>query len=52
LAKAAQVINEDIKKGSFPKLIPIDARSVAWDSEAIDEWIEEKIKNAEGSKKL
>ena len=36
-------IYEKIKEGSFPKPISISARSVAWDSEAIDKWIEKKI---------
>ncbi len=38
---------EKIKEGTFPPSIPIGDRAVAWDSFAIDEWIEEKIKNAE-----
>jgi len=36
-------IYEKIKEGSFPKPISIGDRSVAWDSEAIDRWIENKI---------
>ncbi len=36
-------IYEKIKEGSFPKPISIGDRSVAWDSEAIDKWIEAKI---------
>ena len=35
-------IYEKIKDGSFPKPISIGARAVAWDSEAIDSWIEAK----------
>ena len=34
---------EKIKEGTFPKPIRIGDRMVAWDSEAIDLWIEEKI---------
>ena len=36
-------IYEKIKDGSFPKPVSIGDRSVAWDSEAIDKWIEKKI---------
>jgi len=36
VGKGRTSIYEDIKKGSFPKLIPIGARSVTRDSEAID----------------
>jgi len=36
-------IYEKIREGNFPKPIHIGARAVAWDSEAIDSWIEEKI---------
>lgn len=36
-------IYEKIKEGSFPRPISIGDRSVAWDSEAIDRWIENKI---------
>ncbi len=36
-------INKRIKEGTFPKPVPIGDRAVAWDSEAIDLWIEEKI---------
>jgi len=41
-------IYNKIKEGTFPAPIPIGARAKAWDSFAIDEWVEEKIKNAEG----
>jgi len=40
-------IYNKIKEGTFPAPIPIGARAKAWDSLAIDEWVEEKIKNAE-----
>ena len=36
-------IYEKIKKGTFPKPIRIGDRMVAWDSEAIDSWIEKQI---------
>lgn len=36
-------IYKRIKEGTFPKPVPIGDRAVAWDSEAIDLWIEEKI---------
>jgi len=36
-------IYEKIKKGTFPKPIRIGDRMVAWDSEAIDSWIEKTI---------
>ena len=36
-------IYEKIKEGSFPRPVPIGDRAVAWDSEAIDRWIENKI---------
>ena len=40
-------IYKRIKEGTFPKPVPIGDRAVAWDSEAIDRWIENKI--SEGS---
>ena len=36
-------VYEQIKSGNFPKPIHIGDRAVAFDSEAIDLWIEEKI---------
>ncbi len=36
-------IYKRIKEGSFPKPISIGLRAVAWDSEAIDLWIEKQI---------
>lgn len=32
-----------MSKGQFPKQIPIGSRVVAWTSESIDAWMEEKI---------
>lgn len=32
-----------IAQGEFPKPIPLNGRSVAWDSRAIDAWIESRI---------
>jgi len=40
-------IYNKIKEGTFPKPIKIGERAKAWDSFAVDEWVEEKIKNAE-----
>ena len=40
-------IYEGIKDGTFPAPVRIGDRAVAWDSFAIDKWIEEKIENAE-----
>ena len=42
-------IYEKIKEGNFPKPISIGARSVAWDSEAIDSWIEKQIGGAKNA---
>ncbi len=39
-------IYKRIKEGTFPKPVPIGDRAVAWDSEAIDSWIENKIGEA------
>jgi prophage regulatory protein len=36
-------VYEKIKAGNFPKPIHIGARAVAFDSEAIDEWVEKTI---------
>ncbi|TFH07704.1 MAG: AlpA family phage regulatory protein, partial [Nitrosomonadales bacterium] len=36
-------VYEKIKEGSFPKPIRISSRAIAWDSEAIDKWIEKQI---------
>ena len=36
-------IYNKIKAGTFPRPIPIGERAKAWDSFAIDEWIEKKI---------
>lgn len=32
-----------IAQGEFPKPIPLNGRAVAWDSQAIDAWIESRI---------
>jgi len=40
-------IYNKIKEGTFPAPVPIGERAKAWDSFAVDEWVEEKIKNAE-----
>jgi len=40
-------IYKRIKEGTFPKPVPIGDRAVAWDSEAIDSWIEAKINQGE-----
>jgi len=36
-------IYQKIKRGEFPPPIRLGARAVAWESSAIEEWIEEKI---------
>ncbi len=36
-------VYEKIKAGNFPKPIHIGARAVAFDSEAVDEWVEKTI---------
>jgi len=36
-------IYNKIKAGTFPKPVPIGERAKAWDSFAIDEWVEKKI---------
>ena len=41
--KGRTSIYNGIKNGTFPKPIRIGDRSVAWDSFAIDKWIEQKI---------
>jgi len=45
--KGRTSIYEGIKDGTFPAPVRIGDRAVAWDSFAIDRWIEEKIENAE-----
>lgn len=35
-----------IQRGEFPKPISLGVRAVGWDSEAIDQWISERIKNS------
>ena len=39
-------IYEKIKSGEFPRPIPLGARAVGWDSDAIAAWIESRIKAA------
>lgn len=41
LARAS--IYAAIKRGDFPKAIPLGPRSVAWSSEEIDAWIAARI---------
>ena len=41
--KGRTSIYNDIRNGTFPKQVRIGDRSVAWDSEAIDKWIEKQI---------
>lgn len=36
-----------IRNGSFPKPVPLVGRTVAWDSEAVDRWIAERLAAAE-----
>ncbi len=36
-------IYKGIKEGTFPRPVRIGDRMVAWDSEAIDSWIEKQI---------
>lgn len=38
-----------IKTGDFPPGIPISSRAVAWDSDAINSWIESRIQSAQRS---
>lgn len=37
----------DIKAGRFPKPVQIGARAVAWDSDAVDQWIAKQIEATE-----
>lgn len=34
-----------MRTGAFPQCIALGARSVGWDSEAVDAWVEERLKN-------
>lgn len=43
-------IHEKIKRGEFPKPIPLGARAVAWLESDIDAWIESRIQSAGGAK--
>ena len=44
--KSRSTIYAEIKDGTFPKPIKIGKRSVAWPSNVIDEYIEDKVKAA------
>lgn len=33
-----------IKSGNFPTHVSLGARAVGWDSQAIDQWIQDRIK--------
>ncbi len=35
-----------VQAGTFPAQIPLGARAVAWNSESIEQWIDEKITQA------
>lgn len=39
-----------IREGAFPKPVPLVGRTVAWDSEAVDCWIAERLSAAETPK--
>ena len=36
-----------VNQGTFPPQIPLGERAVAWDSEAVDRWMEERIQAAQ-----
>jgi prophage regulatory protein len=40
-------IYRKMEDGAFPKVIPLGKRSVAWRSDEIDAWIDERIRMAE-----
>lgn len=40
--KRAHIYNL-IKKGEFPKAIPLGIRAVGWDSAEIDQWIAQRV---------
>ncbi|WP_296258249.1 MULTISPECIES: AlpA family transcriptional regulator [unclassified Pseudomonas] len=41
-----------MKRGLFPKAVPIGARAVGWDSYAIDAWIEHRVSGNPSSRNL
>jgi prophage regulatory protein len=41
--KRAHIYNL-IKKGMFPKAVPLGVRAVGWDSVEIDQWIADRLK--------
>lgn len=43
-------IYDHVAKGSFPSPIKLGARVVAWRSEEIDGWIEQRTRKTRGSK--
>lgn len=40
---ARSTIYEKIARGEFPSPVPIGARAVAWDSRAIDAWVNSRL---------
>jgi len=38
-----------ISEGTFPAQIPLGMRAVAWESEAVDRWISDRIDDAESN---
>lgn len=38
-----------MEAGTFPKQIPLGERAVAWNSDSIDQWINDRIRKAENS---
>jgi len=44
--KSRSTIYAEMKEGTFPKCVKIGKRSVAWPSNIIDQYIEDKIKTA------
>ncbi len=46
------VLYERMKKGEFPKSIPLGGRAVAWSSVEVNEWIQQRIaaRNAQHNK--
>jgi len=45
--KSRSQIYAEIKSGTFPKPLKISKRAVAWPSDVIDKYIEDKVKAAE-----
>ena len=44
--KSRSTIYAEMKEGTFPKPVKIGKRAVAWPSNVIDKYIEDKIKDA------